>query len=79
MSLDLIDYRRIACQKALDVAVEAAPRGYMPLDLYAALAQIVADRNPQLAMECLRALELVCTARKNVTPEQTNPAPSIIQ
>jgi hypothetical protein len=73
MSLDLIDYKRIACQRALDISVEAAPRGYMPLDLYAAYAQIVADRNPQLAMECLRALEVVCTARKNITPEAEPP------
>lgn len=69
MAVDLLNYKKIACDRALDIAVEAAPRGYQPIDLYAAFAQIVASRNFQLANECLRALELVVTARPNVTPE----------
>lgn len=60
---ELINTKRLAHKKAIEIATEGANRGFIPVDLFAALAQIVADRNPEFGFEVLRALEQVVKAK----------------
>lgn len=64
----LLEVGRLAGERAEQIAIDAAPRGFMPIELFSALAQIVAAREPDKIFHYLNALEKIVTARPNVTP-----------
>lgn len=66
---EIINARRMAQGRAEDIAVEGAPKGFLPMDLFSALAQIVCDRNPELGFSCLRALESIVKSHLHAPTE----------
>lgn len=66
---ELFNVKRMAQGRAEDIAIEGAPKGFLPMDLFGAFAQIVCDRNPELGFACLRALHSIVTSHVHAPTE----------